>query len=114
MRYRFSPELRISYERKKMKSGKKSPRKFTPEFKLTTVLEAYATGNMTATAARHSVHITQLNKWKKQLLVNGSDIFKKKIKEKEEEQLKIDQYEKVIGRLALEVQILKKTQELIN
>jgi len=49
-----------------MNTGKKQ-RKFTPEFKLNAVLESYATGNASATAARHNLHITQLNNWKKQL-----------------------------------------------
>jgi hypothetical protein len=54
---------------------RKSPRTHSAEFKLNVVLEAYANGNFSDTAARHGIHITQINNWKRQLLTRGKEIF---------------------------------------
>lgn len=96
-----------------MSTGKKK-QKFTNEFKLNVVIEGYATGNFSQVSARHGVHMTQIAKWKQQLLGSGNAIYGSKKSNRSEEQIKIDQMEKTIGRLALENDILKKTQELIR
>ena len=90
----------------------KKQRKFTAEFKLQAVVESYASGNISETAAKHGLHITQLTNWRKQLLTQGADIFQHGKNGKSDEQRKIEQMEKNIGRLALENDILKKTEEL--
>ena len=92
----------------------KSPRKFTSGFKLNLVLEAYASGSFSETAAKHGIHITQINNWKRHLLTQGYVAFETKNNKKSEEQRKIDQLEKALGRLALENTILKKTEELLS
>ena len=92
----------------------KAKQKFTNEFKLNVVIEGYATGNFSQVSARHGVHMTQIAKWKQQLLGSGNAIYGSKKSNRSEEQIKIDQMEKTIGRLALENDILKKTQELIR
>lgn len=94
--------------------SKKKPKQYTPEFKLNVVLEGYASGNMSETAARHGVHMTQINNWKRQLLQNGGKAFLSKTQSKTDEQRKIEQLEKTLGRLAFENDILKKTEELLN
>ena len=96
-----------------MSTGKKK-QKFTNEFKLNVVIEGYATGNFSQVSARHGVHMTQIAKWKQQLLGSGNAVYGSKKSNRSEEQVKIDQMEKTIGRLALENDILKKTQELIR
>ena len=96
-----------------MSTGKKK-QKFTNEFKLNVVIEGYATGNFSQVSARHGVHMTQIAKWKQQLLGSGNAVYGSKKSNRSEEQIKIDQMEKTIGRLALENDILKKTQELIR
>lgn len=96
-----------------MNSSKRKQRKFSPEFKLNVVLEGYATGNWSATAQRHSLHITQIRIWKKQLLKEGARTFLPKRKKMTVEQRKIDQLERIIGRIAIENELLKKTQELL-
>ena len=96
-----------------MRKGK-SPKKFTPEFKLSVVFESYASGNASSTAARNGVHMTQINNWKKQLLRHGSMVFQSKITGKTEEQHKIEQLEKALGLMAFENDILKKTEALLN
>ena len=94
--------------------GAKKQRKFSPEFKLNVVLEGYATNNWSATAERHNLHITQVRVWKKQLLTDGAKAFLPKRHKLSVEQRKIDQLEKIIGRVTIENELLKKTQELLS
>ena len=92
----------------------KSLKKYTGEFKLNVVLEAYASGNFSETAGRHGVHMTQLNNWKRQLLDQGKAAFASNTDRKSDEQRKIEQLEKALGRMAFENDILKKTEELLS
>ena len=91
-----------------------SPKKYTAEFKLNTVLEGYATGNFSETAGKHGIHMTQLNNWKRQLLEHGKAAFASNTARKTDDQRKIEQLEKTLGRLAFENYILKKTEELLS
>jgi len=97
-----------------MNSGKKKQRKFSPEFKLNVVLESYAGGNISATANRHSLHITQIRNWRKQLLSQGTKAFMPMRKRMTADQRKVEQLEKIIGRLTIQNELLKKTQELLS
>ena len=97
----------------KMSKGK-TKKRFTNEFKLNIVLEGYASGNFSSTAARHGVHISQINRWKQQLLEKGSLTYASGNAAKSDWEIKIEQMEKTIGRLALENDILKKTRELLS
>ena len=92
----------------------KTKQKFTNEFKLNVVIEGYTTGNFSQVSARHGVHMTQIAKWKQQLLGSGDAVYGSTKSNRSEEQVKIDQMKKTTGRLALENDILKKTQELIR
>ena len=97
-----------------MSSDQKKQRKFSPEFKLNVVLEGYASGNWSATAKRHGLHIAQVRIWKKQLLKDGARTFLLKRKRMTGQQRKIEQLEKIIGRIIIENELLKKTQELLG
>lgn len=97
----------------KVKSGK-SPRKFSPEFKFNVVLESFITGNAAETSARHDIHVTQLNAWRRLLKQKGTGVFNLKNDKDHEYRRKIDQMEKIIGRVTIENEILKKTQEMIG
>ncbi|MBI4991129.1 transposase [Candidatus Gottesmanbacteria bacterium] len=92
----------------------KSPRKFSEDFKFNVVLESFITGDLAATAARHNVHVTLVNNWRKQLKNEGPKLFAFRKGKSNQEQRMIDQLEKIIGRLTIENQILKKTQEMIR
>ena len=92
----------------------KTKKKFRCEFKLNAVLEGYVTGNFSQVAARHGIHMSQIARWKKQLLQSGNSVYGMRSSHRSEEQIKIDHMEKTIGRLALENDILKKTQELLS
>lgn len=92
----------------------KSPRKFSEDYKFNVVLESFITGNLAATAARHNIHVTLLNNWRKQLKNEGPKLFAFRKGSANQEQRMIDTLEKIIGRLTIENQILKKTQEMIR
>ena len=92
----------------------KSPRKFSEDFKFNVVLESFITGNVAETAARHNIHVTLVNNWRKQLKNEGPKLFAFRKGYNNQEHRMIDQLEKIIGRLTIENQILKKTQEMIR
>lgn len=92
----------------------KSPRRFSEDFKFNVVLESFITGDLSATADRHNIHVTLLNNWRKQLKNEGPKLFTFRKGKGTEHQRMIDQLEKIIGRLTIENQILKKTQEMIR
>ena len=91
----------------------KSPRKFPKNFKLNVVLESFATGNTAATAARHGIHVSQLNDWRRLLKNSGPDLYTPRRGKKNNYQKQINQLETIIGRLTIENHILKKTQEML-
>ena len=92
----------------------KSPRKFSEDFKFNVVLESFITGDISATAARHNVHVTLVNNWRKQLKNEGPKLFSFRKGKANQEQRVIDQLGKIIGRLTIENKILKKTHEMIR
>jgi transposase-like protein len=93
--------------------SKNTQRKFTPQFKFNLVLESFVTSNVSGTASRHGVHITQLNLWRKKLKTQGPEIYETSRAYKNEYHRELDQLEKIIGRLTIENQVLKKTQEML-
>ena len=92
----------------------KSPRKFNQDFKFNVVLESFITGNVATTAARHNIHVSLVNNWRKQLQNEGPKLFTYRKGNQTQEQRNIEQLEKIIGRITIENQILKKTQEMIS
>lgn len=93
----------------------KKMRTFSGEFKLKAVLESYATGNVSATAARHDIHISVLNRWRKELTDNGSKAFtSSKKKQADPRDRRIEELEKALGRSSLQVEILKKGIQLLE
>ena len=69
----------------------KAKKRFTNEFKLNVVLEGYATGNFSQVATRHGVHMSQIARWKQQLLQSGKAVYGSRTSNRSEEQIKIDQ-----------------------
>ena len=92
-----------------------SPRKFEPEYKMSVVLESYASQNVAETANRHGVHITQLNNWRKQLREKSREIFtSRKGRNQHSVRTREEEFEKIIGRQAVQIELLKKTRELLG
>lgn len=86
-------------------------KKYSSDTKLTAVIESFVSGNMSATAAEHGVHISMLDKWKKKLLAEGSKIYEGNKKNDTDIQHRL---ERIIGRQAIQIDMLKKTQEYIS
>jgi transposase-like protein len=95
--------------------GKNSRKKYTAQEKFALVYESYVTGDLQGTASRHGVHVNMLNKWRSHMKAHGSGIFERGIgKGKSQEDQRIEQLEKIIGRQAIQIEVLKKTEELLN
>ena len=91
----------------------KSPRKFSKFFKFNCVLESFVGGNASAVASRHGIHISQLNSWRRILKSSGPDVFESGRKRMSDEERKLEQLERIIGRLTVENSILKKTYKML-
>lgn len=90
-------------------------RKFDDQFKLKAVLESYASGNVSATATAYDIHISVLNRWRKELQENANKVFAGKRKAKRDPKDKrIEELEKALGRSTLQVEILKKGIQLLD
>ena len=93
----------------------KSPRKFNPEFKMAVVLESYASQDVSGTAASHEIHVTQLNAWRKQLKGKSKEVFKSgKGKNQHNSRSREEELEKIIGKQAIQIELLKKTTGLLS
>lgn len=88
----------------------KKRRRFSAAFKFRVALEA-AKGQQTTSelASKHNVHPTQIGQWKRQLLVDGAEVFAKNgtTAQAEQEAAQSELYEQ-IGRLKMEIEWLKK------
>ncbi len=85
-------------------------RQFSPEFKFKVALEA-AKGRKTISelASELEVHPTQINDWKRLLLEEGANVFRRNGSglQREHEALQAELYEQ-IGRLQMELEWLKR------
>jgi len=90
-------------------------RQFSHDLKLKAVLESYATGNVSATASQYDIHISVLNRWRKELTDNASKVFtSSKRKKADPRDRQIEELEKALGRSSLQVEILKKGIQLLG
>lgn len=83
---------------------------FSAEFKAKVAIEAIK-GHRTVSelASEFGVHATQINTWKKQLLKESVDIFKKGRKHREQDQeAEKDRLYRQVGKLQVELDWLKK------
>jgi len=89
-------------------------RTHSPEFKARVAMEAIS-GRKThqQIADGHGVHPIQVSKWKKQHLEGASELFSpgKKGKDKDESQAKEIELFQQIGRLQIELELLKKESQ---
>lgn len=86
-------------------------RVYTPRFKGEVVLESYITGNTTTTANRHGLHESVIRMWRQQFKDNIAKIFERG---KDKQAKEIDKLEKIIGRLTIEKELLKKAMGLTS
>lgn len=93
-------------------------RRHSPEFKFKLVLEALRGERTRAEIAReHDVTKSLLWKWEQALLAGGPDVFRsaesvsREISERDE---RIAELERLVGRLALENEVLKKFETALD
>ena len=79
--------------------GKKR-KKYSPEFKAKVALAAIKNEEtLSQLSARFGVHPTMINRWKRSLLGGAADVFYKSRKSKKENQAKVDELYRQIGKL---------------
>lgn len=88
-----------------------SRRRFTPKMKTKVVLEALKERySLNELAQKYELHATQISRWKQEFLSESEGIFEKKIKsKKKKDEAEKDEMLKVIGKLKMENDFLKKS-----
>jgi len=92
----------------------KKRKKHKPEIKLQAVIDSFISGNVSQTAADYGVHISMLEKWRKKLIAEGATLFENKRRNNQYDKSLKSQLERIIGRQAIQIDILKKTQEYVS
>ena len=86
---------------------KLSRRKFSAEFKLRAVRQIEAGASIAAVARRHEIHPTLLSKWRRQLRRDPDRAFQGNGRRPDEE-ARLAELERMVGRLTMENALLKK------
>jgi transposase-like protein len=83
-------------------------RTFTPEFKAAVVLEMLIDGKSLAQASReHEIKDSVLSRWKHEFIERSPKIFEQDNKQDERDE-RIAKLERMVGRLAMELEMAKK------
>jgi transposase-like protein len=89
-------------------------RKFSPEFKAQVVLEVLTGVKSNAEACReYKLQPQVLGRWKTQLLEQAASVFADDTQQQEQEQ-RVAELERLVGRLSLELDIAKKAFGHLN
>lgn len=96
--------------------SRRKRRTFTPEFKFETVLEALRGEKGSAQICRErDISETLLSRWKQDFLNKGPQLFESQANGKGSElEARIAELERLVGRQALELEILKKAGALLG
>ena len=92
-------------------------RKWQADEKLAIVLEGLKSeANVQEICRRHNINQNQYYKWRDQFLQGAKEYIKYGGNGKEVYELKhrIHEFERIIGKQAIQIEILKKTEELIG
>lgn len=90
-----------------------SRRRFTPEFKAQVVLEVISGVKTTAEAGReYRLQPQVLARWKGEFLENAAHIFADD-EQRSEEWARIAELERMVGHLAMELEVAKKASSLL-
>jgi transposase-like protein len=89
-------------------------RQFNPEFKAKVVLQVIS-GEKTASdiCREHSLKPDLFSKWKTTFLANAVKVFEREA-EADPQQERIDELERLAGKLSLELEIAKKASRLLR
>ena len=89
----------------------KKPKTYTAKFKMDIAIEALK-GDLTLAqlSTKYGLHIRQITRWRDQLLVEGSEIFRSKHEKRRKtpEDQEKENLEKKIGQMTMEIDWLKK------
>ncbi len=84
-------------------------KKYNPEFKAKVALAAIKNEEtVSELAARFGVHPTMIHNWKRSLLESASDVFDKNQKSKKQNEAKVDELYRQIGKLKVERDFLSE------
>lgn len=93
----------------------KRRRRFSPEFKAKVVLEVLTGVRTGGQACReYGIGSQLLSKWKTQFLENAATVFEQSGDRELEEKTRIEELERLAGRQALEIEVLKKASSILN
>jgi putative transposase len=89
-------------------------KKFTPEFKAQVALEIISGVKSAADACRqYELKSSVVSDWKATLIANAAKVFNNSA-DKSQEQERIAELERLVGRQAMELEILKKTSSILR
>jgi transposase-like protein len=89
-------------------------RTFTPEFKAQVVLELISGAKNQAEACRqYQLKPEMVSRWKAEFLQKAPEVFQDK-GQNHQEQTRIAELERMIGRLTVELEIAKKASAMLN
>ena len=89
-------------------------RKFTPEFKAQVVIEVISGAKSAAEICRqHNLKPQVISEWKSVFLENAAQVFQNG-KTNGQEQARIVELERLVGRLTLELEVAKKASSILG
>jgi transposase len=89
-------------------------RVFTPEFKARVVLEIISQQKSIAQASReHGVRDTVISRWKQEFMERSPHIFERG-EDRDVRDQRIAELERMVGRLAMELEMSKKVSNILN
>lgn len=96
--------------------GHKKRRTFSAEFKFETVIEALRGEKTAAEICRaRDINENLLSRWKQEFLSKGPEVFEKNgLGKSQEQDERVAELERLVGRQALELEILKKAGALLG
>jgi transposase len=89
-------------------------RVFKPEFKARVVLEILTEQKSIAQASReYGIKDTVLSRWKQQFVERSPQVFERG-KDEDDRDQRIAELERMVGRLAMEIEMSKKVSSILN
>lgn len=89
-------------------------RSFAPEFKAQVVLEVISGSQSAAEVCRrYSLKPQLLSRWKVEFIENAANVFRSD-EQRSQEQARIAELERLVGRQTLELEILKKASRVLG
>ena len=89
-------------------------RKFSPEFKARVVLEMLLEQKSAAQASReYGIKDSVLSRWKQEFIERSPQLFEAGSQHEDSEQ-RIAELERMVGRLAMELEMAKKVSKYLN